>query len=210
MPLSGNSAQISQQVMATDNLYYTDWGHWFTLGGTGDQLGSALAESGSTAARAVNFNFSGVVSLSVSTTDNVVDAGSYQTGADGCTGVNPADCFFGADGNIYGQTAYTLIGLWSTSATEINPVTVGDEYSGGSLSDDFFDAVFLVGSTANLDVPDLPEVYLFLAENDGIWSDNSGAYNVNLEYSFIPLPATLPLFISSLAGLFFLRRKKSS
>jgi hypothetical protein len=206
---SVSAAQINHQVLGTDNLYYTDWGHWFTLGGTEDQLDNALAEPGSTAARAVNFNFSGVARLDITAAGTVVDAGVYATGADGCMAFDPVDCAFGADASVYGQTAYTLIGLWSTSATEINPVYVGGKYTGnGDPYDDFLDAVFLLGSSASLVVPDLPEVYLFLAENDGIWSDNSGAYDVLLEYSHIPLPAALPLFLSGLGGLAFIRARK--
>jgi hypothetical protein len=82
---------------------------------------------------------------------------------------------------VYGQTAYSVIGLWSSSATTIEPIYVGDSYTGNASPwDDFFDAVFLVGGSTTLEVPDVTNAYLFLAENDGIFWDNSGSYEVHI------------------------------
>jgi hypothetical protein len=213
MAMNVQAVMLEHEVLATDNLYYTDWGHWFTNATTGDPLDNALTAPGSTSARAVDYNFTTTDFVTISTTGSVIDAGIYSTGPDGCGASDPADCYFGTDGNIYGQTAYSMIGLWSSSATSIDPIYIGDTYTGNASPwDDFFDAVFLVGSSITLEVPEGTDAYLFLAENDGLFYDNSGSYQVTLttrnavpEIDAGSAGIALAL-ISALVGLFRERR----
>ena len=191
---SAATVEIDQLVSSRDNLYYTDWGHWYTMPDD-----HALGNLDSVAARAVSlggssFNFGGFDAVSIFATGSVVDAGGTATSANGDTCV--PSCLF-KDGNWRGLPAYSLIGIWSSSPDAIVPI--GDPHT----------SVFFVGSNLVLDIPDAPSLYLFLAENDGAFGDNSGSYNVHLTASAVPVPAALPLFLSGVAGLSLIRRRKT-
>jgi hypothetical protein len=75
---------------------------------------------------------------------------------------------------------------------------------------DWRDAVFLVGSSSRIFVPGMPQAYLFLAENDGDFADNSGFYTATITASraSVPEPASALLLLTSLLGLFAIRRKR--
>ena len=192
---------LTQTVDATDNLYYSDWGHWFTAEGDG---ALAAYAPGSTAASAVadngaSYNFSSWDYLNIAVTGGVQDAGSYVTGANGCS-ISLTSCTFN-DGQFRYQDVYNVIGLWSSSADNITPIRVDNIY------DNWRDAVFLVGSNARIDVPDVENAYLFLAENDGIFSDNDGFYTATITAS-VPEPASALLLFASLLSLFAIRRRR--
>ena len=64
-----------------------------------------------------------------------------------------------------------MIGLWSSDAASI----VALDFSHGNPA-------FFIGSLLNLTVPDFSSsLYLFMATNDGIFSDNSEAYSVRID-----------------------------
>jgi len=189
-------------VDATDNLYYSDWGHWFTASSDG-----ALAATGSTAASAVAnsgsiYNFASWDYLDIAVSGSVIDAGIYATGADGCPSSSDP-CWFN-DGQFRLQDVYSVIGLWSSSADTITPILSANVYM------DWRDAVFLVGSSSRIFVPGMPQAYLFLAENDGDFADNSGFYTATITASraSVPEPASALLLLTSLLGLFAIRRKR--
>ncbi len=191
-----SSISIDQTVSGIDNLYYTSWGHWYTL-----PADDALANPYSHPASVVSsgglaFDFSSYSSLTISATGSVVADGPNAVGPNGDT-CNPT-CLF-HDGNFRGLTAYSLVGIWSSTADVITPF--GDPHT----------APFFVGSSALLNIPSLSSSYLFLAENDGYFADNSGSFNVHLTAtSAVPVPAALPLFASALLGMGMIRRRKDA
>lgn len=126
------------------------------------------------------FDFSGYSSISVTATGCIVDRAALCTDADG----------FPADGLFRGLTVYSMIGLWSSTGPAITAI--------GSP--------FFVGSAAVLSVPIGP-AFLFLAENDGIFSDNSGHYDVTVEA--VPEPATLSLMALGGALIGAARRRRN-
>jgi biofilm PGA synthesis protein PgaD len=137
-------------------------------------------------------------------TGEVVDAGPFATGPDGCP--NPADaCFFDPSGNngIYNfLPAYSVIGVWSTTPDVINFITP----AGGTS---WIDALIPVGSGGLFDVPQgYSSAYLFLAENDGFYTDNDpiGEYEVTI--SLVPVPATAWLLGLAVFCLGFVRRNR--
>ena len=113
-------------------------------------------------------------------TGSVVDAGSTATDADG-------------GGALFrGLPVSSLIGIWSSTDAAITAI--------GSA--------FFIGTSATLIIPTSTPAYLFLAENDGIFSDNSGQYDVTLTAVSVPEPGTLSLLGAGLIGLGFLRRRR--
>lgn len=194
---SAYSVTINQAVGGTDNLYYTDWGHWYTVWDNDHAIGNPA----SVAASAVSlggsaFNFSGFDTLSVSASGIVVDRGVTATGPDGCA----PSC--GSEDSIFRLLpVYSLIGIWSSSATEILPFGDWTNTSSGL-------GLLEIGSLADLTVPDFASAYLFLAENDGYFDDNSGHYDVTIVAS-VPEPAPLALLAVGLFAIVMMRRRSA-
>lgn len=191
------SVSFDTTVDGRDNLYYTDWGHWYTQASD-----NALGNPDSNPAHAVklsglSFNFGDFDTLDIDASGSVVDHFSTATGPDGDIG-DPClfnDCYFRDPKDPAERTlrAYSLIGIWSSSPDSIIPFLNWEE------------AVLFVGSHADLKVPDSASAYLFLAENDGGFGDNSGYYDVHLTAS-VPEPESWTLLLVGFAGLAIARR----
>src|SRR5690606_3879612 len=108
------------------------------------------------------------------------------------------NCTF-KDGNLRNLPVYSLIGIWSTSADSITPITA-DPLT--------LTAPFFIGLEAWLAVPEgFGDLYLFLGENDGYFADNSGFYNVSIGVTEVPLPGAALLLASALGVLVGRRRR---
>jgi|AZIJ01.1.fsa_nt_gi hypothetical protein len=181
-------------VEGRNNLYYDDWGHAYTTGNN-NQF-NALDRGDAARAFAVDsqpYGFSSGDLLQISAGGCVVDAGSQ------CTEPGYAGGAFRA------LPVYSLIGLWSTSPLSIDPLEL---FSG-------VNPAFFIGDFLDVVVPNaISPLYLFLATNDGIFSDNSGAYSVRIDslsidgisidsISHVPTPSVIYLL---LIGLLFLKR----
>lgn len=177
---------ITHHVDAHENLYNTVW-----AGGT-NPYASAIATPGALDAQVVEFggtgfNFAtgGLLTIAAGC---AVDAAASCTGPDGTAGL------------FRDLPVYSLIGIWSSSATEIDPL--------GSA--------FFVGSSLSFVTPAGASAYLFLAENDGVFSDNGGpGYDVTIDFTpdapaAVPEPGTLALMGLGVIGLGIFRRKKSA
>jgi hypothetical protein len=97
-----------------------------------------------------------------------------QITATGCV-VSKGPICVGADGNnggpFNGLPVYSLIGQWGRSPNGLTAATAAGP-------------AFFVGSNNVLAAPSGPGPYfLYLAENDGIFSDNSRAYSVTVTYT---------------------------
>ncbi len=171
-------------VDGRNSLYYSDWGHSYNTG-SGNQF-NAIGRGDSARAFEVSgnpFGFSSGDHLQISASDCVVDAGSSCTGP-------------GNKGGLFrGLPVYALIGLWSTKAAEI----VALDLTPG------MNPAFFIGSLLDIIVPDFTSpLYLFMATNDGIFADNSGAYSVRIDnISQVPTPPAIYLL---LLGLVLVRR----
>jgi hypothetical protein len=192
---------LTHQVGAFDNLYNSQWnpaGSTYTDGhaypealGTG-QNADVVEQFGSA------FNFAPYDFIDVTALGTIFDhSPSLGTDPDGLP--NAED---NSPNNIFRRlTVYALIGIWSSNPNIITPLTpfVGDN-----------NPAFFVGSSKHIDIPNVPFAYLFLADNDGIFSDNSGYYDVTIEASVIPLPNALVLLIAGLLPLLLVRRRPSA
>jgi len=176
-PVAATVITIDYEVTGLDSLYYSNWGHAYNVSGAGNQY-DALGRG--VAAGHVDYSFSSGQLLDVAAWSCVVDA------ATSCTSPN------GYSGQFRGLDVYSLIGIWSTSESSID--AVGD--------------AFVVGSSINLVAPSvIGSLYLYLAENDGIFADNYAHdhYHVSITTqspSAVPAPAALWLFCSGLLGMF--------
>lgn len=195
---SAFSATIQQAVDGHDNLFYTDWGHWFTL-----PSDHGLAEPGSQAASAIPFNFAGYNSISITATGLVTqDVYATYTPDGVCVSQCGTAIFPGTELRASGLPVYSLIGIWSSSATEIVPFYT-ENHGWANINSGL--GLLLIGSSRNLVVPTATSAYLFLAVNDGGFADNSGAFNVTVET--VPVPGALILMGSALMGLVGARRR---
>jgi hypothetical protein len=195
---SAYSVTIQQTVDGHDNLFYTDWGHWFT-----QPTDHGLGEPGSQAASAVPFNFGGLGTISISATGVVTEDLTASYNPDGvCVSQCESALFEGTELRAPGLPVYSLIGIWSSSATEIVPFYT-DDHGWADINSGL--GLLLIGSGRNLVVPGGSSAYLFLAVNDGGFADNSGAFNAAI--TAVPLPGALGLMCAGLATLFGLRRR---
>ena len=185
---ASNAALIGiDDVYGENSLYHDDWGHSYNdSNGTNENnaigRGDAAEAWQNTPSNA--YGFTSGDNLLISATGCVVDNGTECTGPD----------YLGGD--FRGLPVYALIGIWSTDSTTITPINP-------------INSPFLVGALLNLIVPDngLSPLYLFLATNDGEFSDNynsTDTYSVRIDQiSNVPLPAAFWLLAS---GLLFLKR----
>lgn len=195
---SAFSATIQQTVDGHDNLFYTDWGHWFTL-----PSDHGLAEPGSQAASAVPFNFGGYGSISITATGLVTEDVYATYTPDGvCVSQCDTAIFPATELRAAGLPVYSLIGIWSRSATEIDPFYT-ESQGWANISSGL--GLLLIGSARDLIVPDAASAYLFLAVNDGGFADNSGAFTVTV--NTVPVPGALVLMCSGLMALIGVRRR---
>lgn len=170
-------------VVITQVVLGTD--NLYNTAWTGNPFPGAIGSPGATDARSagsggIGFDFSPFGSVLEVATGSVVDAGSTATDADGLPGL------------FRGLPVYSLIGIWSSTDTSITAV--------GSA--------FFIGTSATILVPTATPAYLFLAENDGIFSDNSGSYRVTLTVASVPEPGTFALLGMGLLGMGFAGRKR--
>ncbi len=110
----------------------------------------------------------------LATTAPICPGTQLQVMASGCVVSFGPSCV-GPDGTIDGPygglPVYSLIGRWGTSPKGLTAATAASE-------------PFLVGSNIVLAAPSEPASYfLYLAENDGKFRDNSGAYSVTVTYT---------------------------
>ncbi len=187
-----NAALIGiDSVDGPNSLYATNWGHPYNTG-TGNEF-NAIGRGVPARAFKVNnlaYGFTSGDQLEISASGCVVDWGNS------CT--EPG--YLGGD--FRDLPVYSLIGLWSTSAAEIIAL------DGTSLN-----PAFLIGNLLNLVVPDFTSaLYLFMATNDGDFSDNSGAYSVQIDKLLplstaqVPAPPALSLM---LLGLLLIRHLRA-
>ena len=97
--------------------------------------------------------------IDIAATGCAVDAGPSCTGPDGFPGL------------FRGLRVYSLIGQWSTSPTSLdNSTAVGSS--------------FFIGASNTVTAPSTGgPYYLFLGDNDGIFADNGGAYQVSATWA---------------------------
>ena len=201
--LLGFNASASALLIGTDtvdgqnNLYHSSWGHRFDKpavfnhsGRIGNNSASALGRGNAARAFEVDGSSYGFLAGDVFTLNAsgcVVDSGTRCTGP-------------GANSGLFRDLpVYSLIGLWSTEAASI----VALDLTSGNPA-------FLIGDYLEFTVPDFSApLYLFMATNDGIFSDNSGAYSVRLDnLSQVPVPPVIYLVMLGLIlGRIFVLKK---
>lgn len=172
------AATLGHVVSATDNLFFEDWGHGFTGAIDIRQPEPGGVDVG-TPARAVRdadgaFDFSGFEIVEITASGAIRDLNMTFTGPGGADDPEHRYPFRGA-------LVYSLIGIWSASPDSIVPVAPLVP-----------PPVFDIGASATLAVPTIAGVYLFLGENDGVFSDNVGEYTVSLTAGFAPVPLPAP------------------
>ncbi len=199
--VSTQAATIQQTVDSRDNLFYTDWGHWFT-----QPSDHGLAEPGSQAASAVPYNFAGLDSISISATGLATqDVLAVYTPDGVCVSQCGTAVYTGTELRTSGLSVYSLIGIWSRSATEIDPFYT-DNHGWRDINSGL--GLLLIGSSRDVIVPTGASAYLFLAVNDGGFSDNFGSYDVTI--NTVPIPGAALLMGSSLMALLGARRRRAA
>jgi hypothetical protein len=186
---SANATLIgTDTVDGRNSLYFESWGHPYSGAWGGGNAEENNAQGVGQAARAFQvsgnaYGFSSGDKIQITATGCVVDINGTT-----CTGPD----YMGGD--FRDLPVYALIGIWSTSSTLISLIDTA-----------IINPAFLIGSFLDLIVPDYSSpLYLFMATNDGNFSDNSGAYNVRIDtLSSVPAPS---VFWLMLFGLLF--RKK--
>ncbi|PCI68738.1 MAG: hypothetical protein COB26_07220 [Piscirickettsiaceae bacterium] len=167
-------------VDGTNSLYTSDWGHPYNTGSGNES--NAIARGNNPQAFEVLLNpfaFTSGMNLRISASGLVVDDGSRATG--------PGE----HGGDFRNLPVYGLIGIWSSDPNSILPVEV-DLIS--------VNPAFYIGDLLNLVVPTYTSsLYLFMADNDGGFADNSGFYSVRIEQ--IPAPSALLLMLIGFASL---------
>ena len=203
---AAHTTTIDYRVDAHDNLFYTDWGHWFKNPGD-----NGLNTPGSQAAGAVPFDFGGYKTVSISAWGTAVE--DVNAGFDP-NGVCVSNCgsilYPGSDLRAPGLTAYALIGIWSRMASRIDPFYAGDD---GWRDINSGLGLLLIGSQRVLAVPDFGSAYLFLAANDGGFADNGGYFDTRLmvnisEPTVISLLAVGLLLLVAARALWSVRRPR--
>lgn len=141
------------RVDSMHSLYYEDWGHPYTEtwdGVTRESNERSGINRGRpaqvvSAGRGMPFDFSTEARVKIKSSGKAPINGQFAYGPKG------------VGGPLWRELRlYSMIGIWSRSATEIDPI--GDP--------------FFAAGPQLLDVPLEDSVYLFLAFNDGIFSDN--------------------------------------
>lgn len=169
-------------VDGRNSLYTTDWGHPYTGIWDGSNGSEHNAIGAGNPARAfavagVAFGFTPGDQLRLTATGCVIDLGSQCTGPDYMGGL------------FRELPVYGLIGVWSDSATAISPI------------DHILpNPAFFIGALLEFAVPDFgAPLYLYMATNDGNFSDNGGAYTVQIErLAGVPEPGVLALLLGGL------------
>ena len=171
------------------NLFHDDWGHPYNMDMLEGDLYtySAVGDGEAPTAFGNGLVFSGNQSIKIMASGCVVDSGPDCTGPDG-----------GESRQTFrGLTRYGLIGMWSSTPDQITPI--GPIEPGSNPA-------FNVGSSADLTTPNYDgNIYLFLAENDGDFADNtdpSQVYNITLTTDSPTTPGTSVPEPSSLLGMF--------
>jgi hypothetical protein len=185
---------IEQKIYSQDNLFYTDWGHYWTQQGDGDsfianntdgalndgQPAQYISYNGSPYA----FNRNFIQSMTITVSGSVKDFGVNETDATGNNCYITKSCGF-FDGYFHKLPVYGVIGLWSTTFNTITPVKYDDYGKAFAAGDAGYDdlvattsAPFFIGTGgaynfSNWIPSSVDSMYLFMAENDGIFSDNN-------------------------------------
>ena len=174
---------FTDKVPGSHNLYYEDWGHSFNVVGGGNEM-FAIGGGEAPISFGDGLAFSSGQQIHIDAKDCVIDASLN------CTDPNGYNSLF------RGLPVYSLIGVWSSDAETISAVEPVNN------------AAFFIGSSQDLIVPDYTDsLYLFLATNDGNYSDNPSTYAYTItisgdESQSIPEPSLLVgLGCVSLLGL---------
>jgi hypothetical protein len=162
-------------VDGRNSLYFETWGHSYNGAWGGGNAEENNANGVGQAARAFQvsgtpYGFSSGENIQITATGCVADINETT-----CTGPG----YMGGD--FRDLPVYALIGIWSSSPTSIFAI----------------DSSFLIGSFLDLIVPDTSSsLYLFMATNDGNFSDNTGSYSVQIDrLSQVPAPSVLSLML---------------